>query len=65
MTRRWFAEQFDERMKNEANARSEALRKVTALCSERSDELNAELGLTQAQADELAIIRLKEIIYDL
>lgn len=65
MTKRWFKDQFDERMRDEANERSEALRKITALCSERSPELGMELGIPDSQMDKLLIENIKEIINEL
>jgi hypothetical protein len=64
MSRRWFREQFDQRVRDEANERREALIKIAAISQKKTRDEIELFGLTEDQINEVAIIQIRKILDD-
>lgn len=65
MGRQKYMEQFDRRAKDDAAERAEALKLITAICTEKSAQHDLMLGLEEWQADKNAIDAIRAIINEL
>ena len=65
MGRHEYREQFDRRTKDEAAERSQALKVIAAICTEKSAQHDLMLGLEEWQADKNAINAIRIIINEL
>ena len=65
MGRHEYMEQFDRRAKDEAAERSQALKVIAAICTEKSAQHDVMLGLEEWQADKNAIDTIRVIINEL
>ena len=65
MGRHEYREQFDRRAKDEAAERSQALKVIAAICTEKSAQHDVMLGLEEWQADKNAIDTIRVIINEL